>query len=181
MSITDGGFGGIGVYSRIYGSLSTGINLSFVKEVDVKTGGFEAQYGKSTGGIVQIVTKSGTSQFHGSVGGFFAPQSFEATRLQVDDFEQGGQQERFNLQGKILHQSNYDVDAEAGGYVPGMKNHLFFFGAFNPQWNTDYDQFAQFRAPSDLIGGVNSQPNSGQRECARHGVFVCWQAYLQTE
>ena len=57
VSITDGGFGGIGVYSRLYGSLSTGINLSFVKEVDVKTAGFEAQYGKSTGGIVQIVTK----------------------------------------------------------------------------------------------------------------------------
>src|SRR6202142_427953 len=161
VSITDGGFGGIGVYSRSYGSLSTGINLSFVKEVDVKTGGFEAQYGKSNGGIVQIFTKPGTSKFHGSVGGFFAPQSFEATRLEVDDFEQGGQQERFNLQGKTLHQSNYDVDAEAGGYVPGMKNHLFFFGAFNPQWNTDYDQFAHFLAPTDLIGGVNSQPNLG--------------------
>ena len=77
VSITDGGFGGIGVYSRIYGSLSTGINLSFVKEVDVKTGGFEAQYGKSTGGIVQIVTKSGSNQFHGSVGGFAAPQQME--------------------------------------------------------------------------------------------------------
>src|ERR1700690_3284049 len=102
VSITDGGFGGIGVYSRSYGSLSTGINLSFVKEVDVKTGGFEAQYGKSNGGIVQIFTKPGTSKFHGSVGGFFAPQSFEATRIQTDDFEAGGQQERFNLQGKTL-------------------------------------------------------------------------------
>src|SRR5260221_3068393 len=40
VSITDGGFGGIGVYSRLYGSLSTGINLSFVKEVQGKTGGF---------------------------------------------------------------------------------------------------------------------------------------------
>src|SRR5207249_7479593 len=73
VSITDGGFGGIGVYSRMLGSLSTGINLSFVKEVQVKTGGFEAQYGKSTGGIVQIVTKSGGSAYHGSIGGFFAP------------------------------------------------------------------------------------------------------------
>src|SRR5215475_11114662 len=107
VSITDGGFGGIGVYSRVYGSLSTGINLSFVKEVQVKTGGFEAQYGKSTGGIVQIVTKSGTNQFHGTVGGFFAPQSFEATRTQVDDFGVGTDQARFNLQGKILNQSNY--------------------------------------------------------------------------
>src|SRR6266478_4404190 len=107
VSITDGGFGGIGVYSRIYGSLSTGINLSFVKEVDVKTSGFEAQYGRSTGGIVQIVTKSGSNHLHGAVGGFFGPQQLEAQRLQVDDFGLGGSQQRFNLQGKILHQSNY--------------------------------------------------------------------------
>jgi len=149
VSITDGGFGGIGVYSRNYGSLSTGINLSFVKEVQVKTGGFEAQYGKSTGGIVQIVTKSGASHFYGSLGGYFAPQSMELTRKFTDDFQAGSQNQRFNLQGKILHQSNYDVDAQIGGYVPGMKNHLFFFGAFNPQWNTDYDQFAQFRNNQD--------------------------------
>src|SRR6266481_5916852 len=100
VNITDGGFGGIGVYSRLYGSLSTGINLSFVKEVQVKTGGFEAQYGKSTGGIVQIVTKSGGSALHGVIGGFFAPDSFEATRKFTDDFALGSANQRFNLAGK---------------------------------------------------------------------------------
>jgi Carboxypeptidase regulatory-like domain/TonB-dependent Receptor Plug Domain len=158
VSITDGAFGGIGVYSRVYGSLSSGINLSFVKEVQVKTGGFEAQYGKSTGGIVQIVTKTGSNAFHGSVGGYFAPQQLEATRLQVDDFGLGGSQQHFNLQGKILHQSNYDADAQLGGYVPGLKDHLFFFGSFNPQWNTDYNQFAQYRNPSDLGTGGAAGP-----------------------
>jgi len=149
VDITDGGFGGIGVYSRLYGSLSTGINLSFVKEVQVKTGGFEAQYGKSTGGIVQIVTKSGGKDFHGSIGGYFAPSNFEATRLFTDDFSQGTPNERFNLQGKVVHQSNYDADAEVGGHVPGMKDRVFFFGSFNPSWNTDQSQPAQFRNPSD--------------------------------
>src|SRR6266404_3727644 len=119
VSITDGGFGGIGVYSRLYGSLSTGINLSFVKEVQVKTAGFEAQYGKSTGGIVQIVTKSGGDTLHGVIGGFFAPQAFEAQRLQADDFALGTPNAKFNLAGKILNQSNYDLDAEVGGKVPG--------------------------------------------------------------
>jgi hypothetical protein len=155
VNITDGGFGGIGVYSALYGSLSTGINLSFVKEVQVKTGGFEAQYGKSTGGIVQIVTKSGVDAYHGSIGGFFAPSAFEATRKFTDDFAAGSQNERFNLQGKLLHQSNYDVDAEIGGYVPHFKDKLFFFGSFNPQWNADQVQLAQFRNPSDLgTGGL---------------------------
>jgi hypothetical protein len=144
VSITDGGFGGIGVYSRVYGSLSTGINLSFVKEVQVKTGGFEAQYGKSTGGIVQIVTKSGGNEFHGSIGGYFAPSQLESDRKHPDDVG------RFNLQGKTIHQGNFDADAEIGGYVPGMKNHVFFFGSFNPSWNRNYDQYAQFKNGSDL-------------------------------
>jgi hypothetical protein len=158
VNITDGGFGGIGVYSRIYGSLSTGINLSFVKEVQVKTGGFEAQYGKSTGGIVQIVTKTGTNELHGTIGGYFAPQAFEASRLHADDYAQGSANERFNLAGKILHQSNYDLDAEVGGHVPGFKDKLFFFGSFNPAWNTDHNQFAQFRNPSDLGDPPSTTP-----------------------
>src|SRR5437588_6869060 len=149
VSITDGGFGGIGVYSRVYGPLATGINLSFVKEVQVKTGGFGAQEGKSTGGIVQIVTKSGGSAYHGSIGGYFAPQQFEAERKNPADFG------RFNLQGKTLHQANYDLDAEMSGYVPGFKNKLFFFGSFNPSFNRNSGQFAQFVAPSDAFSLQN--------------------------
>src|ERR1700731_4361612 len=33
VSITDTAFGGLGIYSRVYGSVGTGINLSFIKEV----------------------------------------------------------------------------------------------------------------------------------------------------
>src|SRR2546425_8902601 len=50
VSITDGALGGIGVYSRVYWSRSSGINLSFVKEVQVKTGGFQGQEGQAPGG-----------------------------------------------------------------------------------------------------------------------------------
>ncbi len=51
VNITDGGYGGMGVYSPIYGSLGTGINLTFIQEVQVKTGAFEPKYGKGDGGI----------------------------------------------------------------------------------------------------------------------------------
>ncbi len=152
VNITDGAFGGIGVFSRVYGPLSTGINLSFVKEVDVKTGGYEPQYGKSTGGVVQIVTKSGSNQFHAEVAGFFQPQQFEATRTNPDNFG------RVNQNGMAYHQGAWDVSAEAGGYVPGAKDHLFFFGSFNPSVNTYYDSFANMHGvvglptlPSDVV------------------------------
>ena len=76
VNITDGGYGGLGVWSPVYGSLGTGLNLTFIQEVQVKTGAFEPKYGKGDGGIVQIVTKSGGTAYHGALSAFFAPDAF---------------------------------------------------------------------------------------------------------
>jgi hypothetical protein len=105
VNITNSAFGGIGTFSRSYGALGTGINTSFIKEVQVKTGGFEPQYGQSIGGIVNIITQSGGNEYHGSIYGFARPSAFEATRRQADDF-------RTNKQGQLLHEENYDVGAD---------------------------------------------------------------------
>jgi hypothetical protein len=136
VNITDSAFGGLGTFSRSYGSLGTGINTSFIKEVQVKTGGFEPQYGQSTGGIVNIITQSGGNQFHGALYGYARPKSFEATRLQPDDF-------RIAQGGKLLHVENYDAGADVGG--PIKKDKLFFFGSFNPTV-----------ARNVVVGGKNS-------------------------
>src|SRR5262245_27497398 len=42
-----------------YGFQGKELNYEFIEAIDVKTGGYEAEYGKSTGGIVNVVTKSG--------------------------------------------------------------------------------------------------------------------------
>src|SRR5262252_3437090 len=86
VNITDSAFGGLGVFSRSYGTIGVGINTTFIKEVQVKTGGFEPQYGQSQGGIVNIITQSGGKEFHGALYGYARPQAFEATRRQPDDF-----------------------------------------------------------------------------------------------
>jgi hypothetical protein len=41
------------------------IPFEFVREVQVKSGGFEAEYGGATGGVINVITKSGTNEFHG--------------------------------------------------------------------------------------------------------------------
>ncbi|MBO0721063.1 MAG: carboxypeptidase regulatory-like domain-containing protein, partial [Blastocatellia bacterium] len=125
VNITDSAFGGLGVFTRSYGTLGVGINTQYIKEVQVKTGGFEPQFGQSQGGIVNIITKSGTNEYHGSIYGYFQPQFFEATRKQADDL-------RINKFGEWLHDDNYDAGVDVGGPVPGLKNKLFFFGSFNP-------------------------------------------------
>lgn len=130
VTITDQAFGSIGTFNRFHGSLGTGINLAFIKEVDVKTSAFEPQYGKATGGIVQIVTKSGSNQFHGALGAYLAPGAFYADRKQF--FQYGYQQ---ITPYSTLSNPQYDVSAELGGYI--LKNKLFFFGAFNPSLSQD--------------------------------------------
>lgn len=133
VTVNDPAFGGLGVFSRVYGSLGTGVNLSFVKEVQVKSAGFEPQYGHTTGGVVQMVTKSGSTETHGVIGGYFQSPGMSALYKNDDDFHPG------NLVGRELHQGSYEGDFELGGYVPGsrFKNHLFYFGTFNPTWNTE--------------------------------------------
>ena len=125
VNITDSAFGGLGTFTRVYGSLGTGINTSFIKEVQVKTGGFEPQYGQSQGGIVNIVTQSGGNEYHGAIYGFARPQAFESTRRQRDTFST-------NKVGEFLKEEQYDFGADVGGYVPGLRDKLFFFGSFNP-------------------------------------------------
>lgn len=123
VNITDSSFGGLGVFSRVYGTLGVGINSSYIEEVQVKTGGFEPQYGQSQGGIVNIITKSGGREFRGSVYGYLQPGGLEATRNQPDDT-------RINKVGELRHDQNFDVGFDIGG--PLVKDKLFFYGNFNP-------------------------------------------------
>ena len=42
------------------------LNFDFVQEVEVKTGGLPAEYGRMTGGVVNVITKRGSNSFTGS-------------------------------------------------------------------------------------------------------------------
>ena len=150
VTITDQAFGSIGTFNRYHGSLGSGINLAFVKEVDVKTTAFEPQYGKATGGIVQIVTKSGGNQYHGALAAYFGPGAWYAGRYQYYQF--GFQQA---TPPSTLSSPQYDAAAEFGGYIPGLKDKLFFFGAFNPSLRQDVMQAnPNAPAPSRALGAL---------------------------
>ena len=170
VNITDPAFGGLGIFTRIYDSVGTGINLSFIKEVQVKTGGFEPQYGQSTGGVVQIVTKSGSSQYHGALAGFFAPVTTAAEPKQIDTFRnRKSGEDQFTANGPGIGNlfagpGAYDVNGELGGYVPGFRNHLFFFGSYNPSLHTDFVIPPQFAGSPEFFasqGFTGTPPQVG--------------------
>jgi hypothetical protein len=146
--LNDAAFGALGVYQRTYGGIGVGINASFVKEVQVNTAAFGPQYGHTTGGLINMVTKSGSNAFHGVVGGYFQSRGMSATYANNEDFHP------VNKLGSFLAPQGYEGDFELGGYVPlgVLKNHLFFFGAFNPTWN---DQFVAPAIGSGLFTATN--------------------------
>ena len=73
VNITNQGYGALGSYSIVFGSLGNATPFDFVQEVQVKTGGYEAEFGQSTGGVVNVITKSGSNDLHGSVFGYARP------------------------------------------------------------------------------------------------------------
>jgi len=125
VNVTNQGYGGIGSYSIVFGSLGTATPFDFVKEVQVKTGGYEAEFGQSLGGVVNIVTKSGSNSVRGSAFGYTRPSSLEAAW-------------------KTYQANNGTVNTVATGVsdggiemgLPLVKNRLFLFGAVNPTYET---------------------------------------------
>jgi hypothetical protein len=137
--LNDSGYGGLGVFSPVYGSLGTGINLSFIQEVQVKTAAYEPKYGGVNGGVLQIVTKSGGTKLHGAVAAYIAPEAASAGYRYADNYRQFAGPSF--LLGKYLSHPEYDASMELGGFIPikGQHDRLFFFGSFNPSLNqTNY-------------------------------------------
>lgn len=135
VTITDQAYGGLGVYTPSYGSLGTGINLSFVKEVDIKTGAFEPKYGQADGGIIEIVTKSGSNHYHGAINAYAQPGFASAGRYQLYPYyaaTKNGAAFSALSPSQTLANNQYELSFEVGGYVPGFRDKVFFFGAFDP-------------------------------------------------
>lgn len=62
------------------GLLNTNNDIPYqaLQEIQVKTSGFEAEFGGATGGVINGVTKSGSNQFHGEFGIAFSTQKLNA-------------------------------------------------------------------------------------------------------
>ncbi len=63
----------------ISGGTRTTVSQDAVQEFQIVTNGFDAEYGRASGGVVNIVTKSGTNNTHGSAYGFLRNRYIQAT------------------------------------------------------------------------------------------------------
>jgi hypothetical protein len=64
--------------SIIDGHSQANVPMDFIQEVQVKTNGFEAEYGGALGGVVNVVQKSGSNEVHGSIFTHYNSDRFNA-------------------------------------------------------------------------------------------------------
>jgi hypothetical protein len=109
---------GVNTTGAEYGFQGKELNFEFIQAVDVKTGGYEAEFGRSTGGIINVITKSGGNDFHGDVFGYFDNDSLQSHAEPV--VSTGGTTAGFRQQ---------DYGLDVGGRI--VKDKLWFFAAYD--------------------------------------------------
>jgi len=93
------------------------LGVDAIQEFSVITTNYSAEYGRTAGGVVNAITKSGTNQFHGDAYEFLRNSSFDAANF-FDNFS--------NTAKPSFQQNQFG--ASLGG--PISKNHTFFFADY---------------------------------------------------
>jgi outer membrane receptor protein involved in Fe transport len=125
---------GVNTSDPAFGGSGANLPFEFVQEVEIKTGAYGAEYGKSTGGIFNVITKSGGNEFHGDLFGYGTTKGLVR------------KVKNFSFTGSSANGfSEVDLGGDIGG--PIVKDKLWFFGAFNPQRRTNYYLTQTFFAP----------------------------------
>lgn len=114
-----------------------------IKEFQVVAAGYNAEFGRSTGGVINAVTKSGSNNFRGSAFYLYRPQEL----ARGNKYTKALQEQRLNALGvtATLAPTQHQFGGGIGG--PIFRDTLFFFGSYEQQ---------RFRAPRQvLISGVS--------------------------
>ncbi|MDQ2979540.1 MAG: TonB-dependent receptor, partial [Acidobacteriota bacterium] len=112
---------GVNTTNVIKGFQGKAINGEFIQEVEVKTGGYQAEYGRALGGVINVITKSGGNEFHGD--GFVYYDSFKTQ----SDRKVTPQDSLTGM--AITDYKRTDFGADVGGFI--FKDHLWFFAAYD--------------------------------------------------
>jgi outer membrane receptor protein involved in Fe transport len=134
--------------TRGYNNLDTPPNLDAIAEVKVLQSNYQAEYGKAMGSSVNIVTKSGTQQFHGTAYYYIRNEAFNANNY----FN--------NLNGLPRPRYRYNT---IGGNFGGP---VFWPGKFNSNKNKLFAFFSQEYLPIKSPDGIKfyTVPTAVQRK-----------------
>ena len=120
--------------------------LDSLQEFRVTTSNYDAASGRSSGAQVNLVTKSGTNSFHGSLYEYHRP-TFDV----ANDYFNKASQLSLGLPNRPQHILRNTFGGTVGG--PIMKDRLFFFAAYEGQRTADQVQTNRIVPTPSLVAG----------------------------
>ena len=131
----------IGGYSR------TTVPFDFIEEVEIKNSGIQAEHGGALGGVVNVVMRKGTNNYHGSVFSYFENDAMDARPSTFSRYDPNSSS---NVAGPGV--GTFLTDPNFQEYVPRkdkttdifpgftfggpiLRDRVFGFVAFNPEFN----------------------------------------------
>ena len=135
------------------------VSQEAVQEYQVTTNSYLPEFGRATGGIVNVVTKSGTNEFRGNIFGFLRDKSIQA-RNPFAPIIDGDPDKRPPY-------TRVQYGATLGG--PVIKGRSFFFGSFEQRRRQESGFFT-----SNIIGEQTASITIGPRFCRspRHTILT---------
>jgi hypothetical protein len=145
----------------------TNVNLPFpfpdaLQEFSVQTSGLAAQYGLHPGAVVNIVTKSGTNAFHGTVFEFFRNGSmnaisyFSTAKDTLNRNQFGG-----TFGGPILHDKLFVFGGYQGTRTQQQTNNITAFVPTAAMLSGDFSAYASAACQSSGVAKVLKDPTTG--------------------
>lgn len=132
------------------------VPFEFYQEFEVKTGGYSAEFGRSTGGVINAVTKSGSNEFEFGANLYYRPDSLREDSPNVLDRD--GAMHIWNGDDSY---SKLDGNIYASG--PIIKDKLFFYVLYNPR---DVEQ--------ESVGAAGTSFNTSTNDDAFWGTKIDW-------
>lgn len=103
-----------------------GVVTDFIEEIQVKSAGYAAEYGGSVGGVINVITKSGTNDFNGALLGYYSDARW-AGKARPTYYESAPSR-------YITFPKDTNKQFEPGGLIGGpiVRDRLWFFAGYNP-------------------------------------------------
>ncbi len=115
---------GVNTTGLSFGTVGSPIINEFIDEIEILSGGYMAEHGRSTGGVVKVVTQSGSNDFHGTVFTQFTNSLLQKRNQSAP------------LQSSIDVESTLAYDLSVGATLGGpiIKDKLWFFVGIAPRF-----------------------------------------------
>jgi hypothetical protein len=116
---------GLNTTDPVTHTFTSNFTFDSIQEIAIQTSGFEAEYGKAIGGIINVITKSGGNDFHGTLDARYRSEKLTEQGSRKRDFPPGTSTLRYDRDTQDFQ--NFSPAATLGG--PIMRDKIWFFGS----------------------------------------------------